>query len=523
MLLKRILPILIVFLALVNLPTQASAVNLENYENLVRVNILTQNNATFSLRGAYQIHNLDNNHRFIIQPNQNITITRVDNGIRISNSAINTFSTKGFDVFALNPNQQLVVVTAETDARSGASTEYPVRSTIKPGEAVQFIETFRNNLGEDWYIVKTRDGSNRAVRKTNTNSIITSPNDAHFQIISSNSYNGSFTLRNSGNNFNVVNHLDIESYLKGVLPNEMPASFHAEALNAQAIASRSFAVNGGVLSNTVSSQVYRGRSSQVASTNRAVDQTKGLVAKHNGTVVQTFFFSTSGGRTANIADVWNTVQRPFYVSVDDPFESIAAPAWLRNWNYSYNSAAILNNFRTRYNILYSNSSKINNQTVLYDIKIGKSGANGEVNSVTLVTSSGTETITGNENTIRQIFPSEARYYNMLLSSWFDLNYTKEYSIMNSNNTTTQYFGVKNQQVQLANGTTTVSGDNVQIQTVNGVIQKKSDPETITVNGKGWGHRIGMSQYGAQGMARNGYTGEQIIKHYFKGVTVEPLK
>ena len=70
-----------------------------------------------------------------------------------------------------------------------------------------------------------------------------------------------------------------------------------------------------------------------------------------------------------------------------------------------------------------------------------------------------------------------------------------------------------------NTTSTISSADVSIQTASGTITKEADPASITATGKGWGHRIGMSQYGAKGFAENNWKAVDIVKHYFPNTDV----
>ncbi|MCW2949709.1 MAG: SpoIID/LytB protein [Thermoleophilia bacterium] len=146
----------------------------------------------------------------------------------------------------------------------------------------------------------------------------------------------------------VVNTVPLESYLRGVISREMSASWELEALRAQAIAARSYALvgirTGGYfdLYSTTSSQVYGGASAEAANSDNAVASTAGLVARvgdANGKVAQTFFFSTSAGRTANNEDVWTGGTPYTYLrSVPSPFES-ASPYF--TWTYKPGNAGAL--------------------------------------------------------------------------------------------------------------------------------------------------------------------------------------
>lgn len=332
------------------------------------------------------------------------------------------------------------------------------------------------------------------------------------KISNGHTYRGSFFLKPNGSKIEIINFLDMEDYLKGVVPSEMPASWPKEALKAQAISARSYAANTMMLTSTASSQVYRGYSGEDARTNAAIQETAGLLVKYNGKPIQTFFFSTSGGRTANVGDVWNSNQKdfPYLVSVDDPYES--SP--YSNWSETFPSETLLKSF---------GFTDLTAQ--IKDITLSKTGANGEVRGVTLKTSVGDKTVTGNESVIRKLFPvANANVYNQLYSNWFDAKVNGTGSSIDLSVQTpsgnTPIGEMKGQKVQTANGEITLTDSNVSIQTSNGIVNNEGTGiNSVTLNGKGWGHRIGMSQYGAKGFAERGWTAEQILTHYFQGTIV----
>ena len=143
-------------------------------------------------------------------------------------------------------------------------------------------------------------------------------------------YRGSLVVGVDGRRLSVVNELPVESYLLGVVPREMPPSWAPEALRAQAIAARSYALSSLHPASTFDvyadtrSQVYGGLAAENARTTAAVQSTAGRVVLWRGSVAQTFFFSSSGGRTATITDVWPAAQPlPYLVSVSDPYDSIS--------------------------------------------------------------------------------------------------------------------------------------------------------------------------------------------------------
>jgi stage II sporulation protein D len=123
-----------------------------------------------------------------------------------------------------------------------------------------------------------------------------------------------------------VNHVELENYIRGVVPNESPASWPIEALKAQAVAARSYALgtnsNNPVFDHydTVASQVYGGYSSENVRTNRAVARTRGEVLRSNGRVIVAYFHSTSGGYTENNENVWGGSPIPYIRGVRDPWD-----------------------------------------------------------------------------------------------------------------------------------------------------------------------------------------------------------
>jgi SpoIID/LytB domain protein len=140
-------------------------------------------------------------------------------------------------------------------------------------------------------------------------------------------YRGTFEVSADAGKLQVVNVVGLEQYLYGVVPSEVPDDWPAEALKAQAVVARSYALShlhGGAfdLYPDTRSQVYRGVPEEVSSTTTAVNATAGQVVLYNGKVASTYYHSTSGGRTASIADVWpGEPPIPYLVSVPDPYDT----------------------------------------------------------------------------------------------------------------------------------------------------------------------------------------------------------
>ena len=141
-------------------------------------------------------------------------------------------------------------------------------------------------------------------------------------------YRGKLELVPQGGFVRVVNGVPLESYLQGVVAGEMPFGWPAEALEAQAVAARSYALANLLkgkpydLYADARSQVYLGVSGEKASTTQAVTATAGQVVTYAGRVATTYYFSTSGGKTASAEDVFG-FSVPYLVSRPDPWDKLS--------------------------------------------------------------------------------------------------------------------------------------------------------------------------------------------------------
>ena len=142
-------------------------------------------------------------------------------------------------------------------------------------------------------------------------------------------YRGSLEVAVVQGRLRAINVVGLDAYLLGVVPREVPSRWPAEALKAQAVVARSYALavrkrgRPFDLYADVRSQVYGGMAAEQQATSAAVRATSGEIVLYGGRVATTYFFSTSGGRTADIADVWNSAPVPYLVSVPDPYDSIS--------------------------------------------------------------------------------------------------------------------------------------------------------------------------------------------------------
>jgi SpoIID/LytB domain protein len=198
-------------------------------------------------------------------------------------------------------------------------------------------------------------------------------------------YRGTFTIASDGTKVTLVNTVPLEAYLYGVVPSEMPSTWLDEALKVQAVAARSYAVATRKTSGAFDvyadtrSQVYGGIFAEAPATTAAVDETAGQVVMYGGKVAVTYFCSTSGGKTASIADVWDSAPVPYLVSVDDPYDNISP---YHDWGpVSFTEAAVAKALGVKGRVL-------DLQTTLND--------SGRVESVAVVTDASEKTVSGSQ-------------------------------------------------------------------------------------------------------------------------------
>ena len=148
--------------------------------------------------------------------------------------------------------------------------------------------------------------------------------------ITGGTYRGALEFRPAaGGGLLAVNALPLDDYVQGVVPGEMPASWEMEALKAQSVAARSYALTadaGGAAFDQypdTRSQVYRGVIGEQARANAAVRATAGEVLRYRGQIATTFFFSTSGGHTENVENAFYGSPRPYLKGVEDPYDDAA--------------------------------------------------------------------------------------------------------------------------------------------------------------------------------------------------------
>lgn len=260
-----------------------------------------------------------------------------------------------------------------------------------------------------------------------------------------------------------VNVLNIEDYLRGVVPSEMPSDWPAEALKAQAVAARNYALQsveatrGDTFNvyNTMTSQVYGGYDAETAAANKAVEGTRGMVMLSGGKTVSAFFHSSSGGFTENSEDVWSG--RLSYIrSREDPYDKNEKHY---NWKVSYTADQLKDK-------LAAAGYKFKKVTDVVELERTSSGARVMELAVKGVGPDGKSLTVEIKNA------DKVRAALGLKSALF--KFTNKYN-------------------------------------------RSKNLTEINITGSGWGHGLGMSQYGARGMAQEGFDYKEILQYYYTGI------
>lgn len=324
-------------------------------------------------------------------------------------------------------------------------------------------------------------------------------------------YGGFRYERINGGDLTVVNLVPMEDYINCVISREMGNSFPLEALKAQAVAARSYAVtNYGKhtashfdICGTTHCQVYYGMNTTGENTIRAVEETWGEYAWYDGEICQTFYHSCDGGATENSENVW-TSEMPYLRGVDDPYESLIEdmiPGY--HWTKTYTGKEL----QTRM-IEYG---KYTSCGEVVDVQVTKTTPTGNVYSVTVTDINGKK-FTVSKDSVRTVFGVSSLRYTISGGS---------------GNTATG-----NSDLDSVLGAWAIDGNGNLIQIETGPvyaitgsgIQKitastASSDGSFVFSGTGKGHNVGMSQWGAYAMAEEGYTYQEILKFYFTGVEI----
>ena len=317
------------------------------------------------------------------------------------------------------------------------------------------------------------------------------------------SYGGRLEILDTENGLVLVNEIDMEEYLKKVIPSEMPSSYEKEALKAQAVCARTYAFMqsrsnsyseyGAQIDDSTQFQVYNNVDPD-EKTAQAVQETYGKMLYYNGNPITAYYFSTSCGTTTN-ASIWDsdpedtpylrclslqTARSRLSFASEEAFASFIKKKDFPAYDASY--PLYRWNFRTNGTIIASHVGGVGKIT---GVSVTERGPGGVAMKLLVKGSEGETTISG-QNAIRSALGDAS-----LTLTLMDGKTSDGWSLLPSGFLAIEETGTDEQ----------------------GVVQ-------FRVYGGGYGHGVGMSQNGAQGMAKAGMGYEEILKYFYDGVTIE---
>ena len=321
-------------------------------------------------------------------------------------------------------------------------------------------------------------------------------------------------MRKENNDMTVVNIVAMDDYLYGVVPREIEASSPAAALKAQAVAARSYAVitigkhgsSGFDMCCTTHCQVYGGYESEDARSSGAVDDTKWEIVSYRGAPAEVYYFSSSGGHTANINNVWNSDKEyPYLAGVEDKYESGLS------YNYEWETVYTAQEIKSK---LLSNGINIGDIVGLAVTGVAKSGHAIEV---TITGTNGAHVFSN--GACRTFLPNlHSQMYTVFAVNPTNAPGGKTYYSISTGGVAPIVTGNKDT-IGAGARTAAYSGNGGMVVSSAGYTGLPASGASFRFVGRGWGHGVGMSQEGAKGMAKAGFTYKEILTHYFPGCEV----
>jgi stage II sporulation protein D len=335
-------------------------------------------------------------------------------------------------------------------------------------------------------------------------------------------YRGNMEFRLSGNSLTTVNELPTEEYLYGVVPREMSYSWPLEALKAQAVAARTYtaanyskrAVEGFNLLDTPYDQAYGGISVEGENSSRAVRETAGQIILYKGAPISAVYHSNSGGHTENNENVWTGPALDYLRGKEDIYSTTNGYA---NWSFTTD----LDNVK---NQLQLSGSQIGS---IQSIQLEKYSS-GRVENV-IITDINGNNISMTGTAFGHLF--NPKFYATInntsfMSNFFAVNIenvtTPSYSVLNGTGEITVVNGSQLYSISEDGNTSVLNGSEKKffvIDAQDNSSHSKIPYGSIVFQGHGWGHGVGMSQWGAYEMAKQGKGYLDILKFYYTGVEV----
>lgn len=375
-------------------------------------------------------------------------------------------------------------------------------------------------------------------------------------------YRGAFRYqRVEKGDITVVNVVNLESYIKGVIPYEMSSSWPVEALKTQAVCARTFGVNQATavkhksenfdLCNSACCQVYYGlggpnTNAPSSVSDQAVTETAGMYLWYNSTLAGTFYSSSHGGASEAVSNVWSSDSQglyPYLSGVVDPYEHMADSINSRSdWTYTFSKSELTTLFQGKG---YGSDTTLSHLVANYSptgnvMSLVVHWNNGKTNTVSGSTLRGSSwlSLPSIRFAINESLPTNKVYPGDVVPESSGGGYA-----VNEDQNLSSLTGAY---VLTESGTQSISGSPFVI-TGTGTVEvlepsegsssgtTTSTPSTsynllqgsrtatgdsFSFNGSGWGHSVGMSQYGAYAMAKSfGFDYQYILEFYFPGTYV----
>ena len=324
-------------------------------------------------------------------------------------------------------------------------------------------------------------------------------------------YRGGFEVfADKNGTITVVNVLDLEDYLRGVLPSEVYASWHMEALKAAAVAARTYALRSTMSSSHTASgfdlcatthcQVYNGASKEHERTDAALADTVGLVLKYKDTIATTPYHSSNGGYTESASDAWGShaADFPYLTTVFTPYEDY------RNVPNGKWESVILKDELLSY-IAPTYLARLTDGIANLDYARKNSGY---IESMTVTDGAGNQIVLKNSGSVRSFFGKLVKSANFDIAHAYipdDSEITPAISVISANGAY-DLTGIGGYTYLSADGEHSTSG----IKPV------------LVFDGCGYGHGVGLSQFGSRCMADAGFSYTEILATYFPGTNLVPL-
>jgi stage II sporulation protein D len=339
-------------------------------------------------------------------------------------------------------------------------------------------------------------------------------------------YRGQIELRRKGGMVEVVNILSLEDYLKGTIKLEVSPSWPEEALKAHIIVARTYVVKnlgrhkeeGFDFCNGVHCQRYGGVFAEDPRTNDLIEQTRGIILTYRGQPALVVFHSESGGYTDSAKNVWGK-DVPYLVEVPSPWEEGAPHAF---WEVTLSCREIEEALKGHGYI----------QSSVVGLECRKSPISNRVVSVLVHTDCGSVELTGNQF-------REAIGYDRLPSTFFDLLGSAPQGVQEIESPPSEekrgeagemdykawmekdwnlddiitFLKLREKERERKKGRPASMPPR---DTVSPPSQVLDGIMTFTFRGRGWGHGVGLSQWGAVGMAKTGADFAEILHYYFPG-------